>query len=135
MIPLLAPIRQTTPQPVLRDVAAEVRRRWEQSGVGKRVRRGDRVAVGVGSRGIAGVATIVRATLDFWRDCGAQPFVVAAMGSHGGATPEGQRELLAEYGVSQEKLGVPVKTDMTAVQVGVNSWGEPVWWDKNALES
>src|SRR5437763_17156183 len=134
-IPSVIPIRQVPPQPVVHDVAGEVRRRWEQSGVGKRVRRGDRVAVGVGSRGIAGVATIVRATLDFWSESGARPFVVAAMGSHGGATPEGQRELLAEYGVSEEKLGVPVKTDMTAVQVGVNSWGEPVWWDKNALEA
>src|SRR5262249_30940730 len=62
-------------------------------------------------------------------------FVVAAMGSHGGATAEGQRELLAEYGISEQALGVPVRTDMTAVQVGTNSWGEPVWWDRNALES
>src|SRR5262245_63509537 len=134
-IPLVAPIRQVHPQPSVRDVAEETRRCWEQSGVGKRIRPGDRVAVGVGSRGIANLAEMVRTTLDFWRDCGAKPFVVAAMGSHGGATPEGQRELLAEYGVSAEKLGVPVKTDMTAVQIGVNSWGEPVWWDKNALEA
>jgi hypothetical protein len=55
------------------------------------------------------------------------------MGSHGGATSEGQRELLASYGISEVELGVPIKTDMTAVQIGTNSWGEPVWWDKNAL--
>jgi len=61
------------------------------------------VAVGVGSRGIANLSTIVRATLDVLREVGAKPFIVAAMGSHGGATPEGQRELLAEYGVSEEK--------------------------------
>jgi Lactate racemase N-terminal domain len=134
-IPLLAPIRQTAPQPVVSNLAGEVRRHWEQSGVGKRIRPGDRVAVGVGSRGIANLATIVRATLDFWLACGAKPFVLAAMGSHGGATAEGQRELLAEYGVSEAKLGVPVKTDMIAVQIGVNSWGEPVWWDRNALEA
>src|SRR5207248_4222249 len=100
-----------------------------------RLRPKDRVAVGVGSRGIANLSTIVRTTLDVLREAGAKPFVVAAMGSHGGATPEGQRELLAEYGVSEEKLGVPVKTDMTAVQIGVNSWGEPVWWDANALRA
>src|SRR5436190_20133462 len=135
MIPLLAPIRQTAQQPVIRDVAGEVRRRWEQSGVGKRVRRGDRVAVGVGSRGIAGVAAIVRATLDFWRDCGARPFVVAAMGSHGGATPEGQRELLANYQIDEKHLGVLVMTDMDADVIGTNSWGEPVWWDRNALQA
>jgi hypothetical protein len=66
---------------------------------------------------------------------GAKPFVVAAMGSHGGATPEGQRQLLAEYGISEAALDVPVKTDMTAVRIGTNSWGEPVWWDRNALEA
>jgi hypothetical protein len=77
----------------------------------------------------------VRATLDCLRDLGAQPFVVAAMGSHGGATAAGQRALLADYGISEQALGVPVKTDMTAVQIGTNSWGEPVWWDKNAVES
>jgi hypothetical protein len=93
------------------------------------------VAVGVGSRGIANLATMVRATLDALRDMGAHPFVVAAMGSHGGATSDGQRQLLAEYGVSEQALGVPVKTDMTAVQIGTNSWGEPVFWDKNALEA
>jgi hypothetical protein len=134
-IPSITPIRQTTPQPVLRNLAEETRTVWEQSGLGRRIRAGDRVAVGVGSRGIANLTTIVRATLEFWHDCGAKPFVVAAMGSHGGATAQGQRDLLAEYGISEEELGVPVKTDMTAVQIGLNSWDEPVWWDRNALES
>jgi hypothetical protein len=134
-IPHAAPIRQTAPQPVVADVAGEVRRQWLGSRFAKRVRPGSRVAVGVGSRGIANVSTIVRATLDSLRELGAEPFVVAAMGSHGGATAEGQRQLLAEYGVSEQALGVPVKTDMTAVQIGKNSWGEPVFWDKNALEA
>jgi hypothetical protein len=57
------------------------------------------------------------------------------MGSHGGATAEGQRQLLAEYGVSEQALRVPVRTDMDTVQLGVNSWGEPVWWDRNAFEA
>lgn len=134
-LPHLAPLRQTAPQPAVADVVAEVRRQWRDSRVAARIRRGSRVAVGVGSRGIANLATLVRATLDSLRDLGAQPFVVAAMGSHGGATASGQRELLAEYGVSEQALGVPVKTDMTAVRIGTNSWGEPVWWDKNALEA
>jgi hypothetical protein len=134
-IPFFAPLRQTAPQPVVENVAAEVRRQWTASRFAGRVRRGERVAVAVGSRGIANLSTIVRATLDFLRDLGAKPFVVAAMGSHGGATAAGQRELLAEYGISEQALGVPVKTDMTAVRIGTNSWGEPVWWDKNALEA
>ena len=112
---MLAPLRQTAPQPVVADVAAEVRRQWSGSRFAGRVRRGDRVAVAVGSRGIANLAAMVRATLDWLRDLGAKPFVVAAMGSHGGATAEGQRQLLAEYGVTEPALGVPVKTDMDAV--------------------
>src|SRR5262245_31811100 len=135
MLPPVAPIRQTLVQPAVTDLAGEVRRQWEASKVARRVKRGDRVAVGVGSRGIANLQAIVKATLSFLRDRGARPFVVAAMGSHGGATAEGQRELLAGYGVSEQALRVPVKTDMTAVQIGTNSCGEPVWWDKNALEA
>ncbi|HEY7310176.1 MAG TPA: lactate racemase domain-containing protein, partial [Gemmataceae bacterium] len=134
-IPQVAPLRQTAPQPAVADVAGEVRRQWRDSRVAGRIRRGSRVAVGVGSRGIANLSTIVRATLDSLRDLGAQPFIVAAMGSHGGAAAAGQRELLAEYGISEQALGVSVKTDMTAVRIGTNSWGEPVWWDKNALEA
>ena len=116
--PLVAPLRQTQPQPTVADVAAEVRRQWQDSRLSQRVRRGDRVLVGVGSRGIANVATMVRATLDVLRDLGTKPAVVAAMGSHGGATSEGQRELLASYGVSEEALRVPVLTDMATVQAG-----------------
>jgi hypothetical protein len=128
----LTPIRQKHPQPRVQDVPGEVRRQWARVLPG-RIRKGSRVGVAVGSRGIANLDTIVRATLDFLRDEGAEPFVVAAMGSHGGATAEGQRQLLGEYGISESALGVPVKTDMDSVQIGTNSWGEPVWWDKNAL--
>src|SRR5207249_2066674 len=98
-IPLIAPIRQTMPQPAIADVAGETKRQWQSCGVLKRLKAGDRVAVAVGSRGIANLATIVRSTLDVLLEAGTKPFIVAAMGSHGGATPEGQRELLAEYGV------------------------------------
>jgi hypothetical protein len=135
-IPHVALLRQTAPQPVVADIAGAVRGAWRASrALAGRLRRGDRVAVAVGSRGIANLAVIVRATLDSLRELGAQPFVVAAMGSHGGATAAGQRQLLADYGVSEQALGVPVKTDMTAVPIGTNSWGEPVYWDRNAFEA
>jgi hypothetical protein len=134
-LPPLAPIRQLVTEPSLADVAGEVRRQWRQSSLARRLRPGARVAVAVGSRGIVHVAAIVRATLDALRELGAAPFVVAAMGSHGGGTPAGQRQLLADYGVSEQALGVPVKTDMTTVQLGTNSWGEPVYWDQNAFEA
>src|SRR5262249_52129232 len=133
--PHVAPLLQDLDQPRVSDVAGEVRRQWQHARLTHRIRRGDRVAVAVGSRGIANLATIVRATLDVFRDLGAHPFVVAAMGSHGGATPAGQRELLAEYGITEAALHVPVKTDMNVVQIGTNGFGQPVWWDRNAWQA
>ena len=133
VIPTLSLVRQIAKQPVVADVVGEVRRQWLNSKVAKRIKKGDRIAVGCGSRGIANIDVIVRSTLDALKELGAKPFIVAAMGSHGGANSEGQRELLASYRISEAELGVPVKTDMDSRQIGVNSWGEPVWWDCNAL--
>lgn len=134
-IPALTLVRQIAKQPVVADVAGEVRKQWLNSKTAKRIKKGDRIAVGCGSRGIAKIDVIVRSTLESLKELGAKPFVVAAMGSHGGANAEGQRELLASYHISEAELGVPVKTDMNSRQIGVNSWGEPVWWDCNALEA
>lgn len=133
--PLVAAVRQKTRQPAISDVAAEVHRQWQQSSLPERIRRGDRVAVAVGSRGIANLAVIVRATLETLHGLGTQPFIVAAMGSHGGGTPLGQRQILADYGVSEKSLRVPVRTEMNTVAIGTNSWGEPVYWDQNAWEA
>jgi hypothetical protein len=134
-LPLVAPIHQTLSQPAITDLAQETRRQWETSSLKGRIRRGSKVAVAVGSRGIANLATLVRTTLDYLRDLGAQPFIIAAMGSHGGGTADGQRDLLAEYGITERALGVPVRTDMKATVIGTNSWDEPVYWDANALQS
>ncbi|HMP02376.1 MAG TPA: lactate racemase domain-containing protein [Gemmatales bacterium] len=127
------PVRQRIDQPQIADVAAHVRSRLRASRLKSDLTPGARIAVAVGSRGIARLEEIVRATLATLQELGAAPFVVAAMGSHGGATPAGQRELLASYGISEERLGVPVRTDMEVVELGRNSWDEPVWWDRNAF--
>ncbi|HEY2911283.1 MAG TPA: hypothetical protein VGI99_13620 [Gemmataceae bacterium] len=132
-LPSIQLVRQIAPQPTLGDVAGEVRRQWLTSKTARRIKPGMRVAVGCGSRGIKNYLAIVRATIGALKELGAKPFVVAAMGSHGGAVAAGQRELLASYDLDESHLGVPVVTDMDAVVIGTNSWGEPVWWDKNAL--
>jgi len=134
-IPSLALVRQIAVQPTITDLAATVRDQWLHSRTVQRMKSGDRIAVGCGSRGIAGYDIIAKATVDALLEVGVKPFIVAAMGSHGGATPEGQRELLASYRITEADLGVPVKTEMDSRQIGVNSWGEPVWWDANALEA
>ncbi len=132
-LPRVQLVRQTTPQPAVGDVPGAVRRQWLTSKTATRIKPGMRIAVGCGSRGLANYLTLAKATVDALRELGAKPFVVAAMGSHGGATPDGQRELLASYDIDEAHLGVPVVTDMDAENIGTNSWGQPVWWDKNAL--
>lgn len=132
-IPRVQLVRQTAPQPSVADVAKNTRELWLSSKTAKRIKPGMKVAVACGSRGINNYLALAKATVDALKELGAQPFVVAAMGSHGGATSEGQRELLASYHIDEAHLGVPVVTDMDAVDLGANSWGQPVWWDKNAL--
>ncbi len=132
-IPSVQLVRQIAPQPMVADVAAEVRRQWLNSKTASRIKPGMKIAVGCGSRGIKNYLTIAKATIEALQELGAKPFVVAAMGSHGGATPQGQRELLASYHIDEAHLGVPIVSDMDAVQIGTNSWDQPVWWDKNAL--
>ena len=132
-IPPVQLVRQTAPQPTVASVAKEVRKQWLTSKTAKCITPGMSIAVGCGSRGIKNYLAIAKATVAALEELGAKPFVVAAMGSHGGATPEGQRELLASYGITGDNLGVPIVTDMDAVEIGTNSWGQPVWWDRNAL--
>ena len=100
-----------------------------------RVSQGDRVAVTAGSRGIHDIATAVRAAVDWLTEAGAQPFVVPAMGSHGGATADGQREVLAGLGITEETMGVPVRATMDTVVVGHLADGAPVHHDREVAEA
>lgn len=97
------------------------------------VRPGARIAVGVGSRGITNLVPIVTAVLARLRAAGALPFILPAMGSHGGATPEGQREVLASYGVTEEAMGVPIHASMEVRQVGESADGIAVFCSTEAL--
>lgn len=133
--PSLARVRQSIPQPRLADVPGTVRRLILESRLKERVKPGGTIAVGVGSRGITVIPTVARAAVDALKEMGFRPFIVAAMGSHGGATPEGQRELLAGYGVTPEAMGVEVRTDMDTVVVGTSPIGLPIYFDKNAYEA
>src|SRR5262245_52209131 len=80
----------------------------EFAAVAGRIKPGARIAIAVGSRGITNLQAIVSALLELLKSAGAQPFIVPAMGSHGGATAEGQTELLAEYGITEAAIGVPI---------------------------
>ncbi|HMO35465.1 MAG TPA: lactate racemase domain-containing protein [Gemmatales bacterium] len=129
------PIQQKRNQPVIQDIKEHVGKEIRSSIRLQQLPASSRIAVAVGSRGIKHLAIYVRTTLETLKAMGHQPFVVAAMGSHGGATSEGQRALLAHYGVHEEALGVPVHTEMEVEQIGVSASGIPVYWDKNALRA
>lgn len=130
--PALARIRQAVPQPTLEDAPAAIRKAILESRIRERVPAGGSVAIGVGSRGIKGIAAMARAAADTLKEMGFRPFIVGAMGSHGGATPEGQRALLADYGVTEAAMGVTIKTDMDTVVLGTNCVGLPIYFDRNA---
>lgn len=100
-----------------------------------RVKPGMRVAITAGSRGIRNVDEITRSIAAFVKSRGAIPFIVPAMGSHGGATAEGQTELLAGYGITPEKMGCEILSSMETVLLGYSDLGKPVYMDKNAYEA
>jgi hypothetical protein len=133
--PPLARVRQSIPQPQVADVQGTVRRLILESCLRERVPAGGTIAVGVGSRGITTIGTIARAAVEALKEMGYRPFLVAAMGSHGNATSEGQRTLLAGYGVTPEAMGVEVRADMDTVVLGTSPIGLPIYFDRDAYEA
>ncbi len=134
-LPKMARIRQTFDDTRLDDVPAAVRQALAGCPAYQRIQPGARLAVTVGSRGIASLGAIVRAIVDALKERGAEPFIVPAMGSHGGATAEGQLSLVNELGVTEESAGCPILSSMEVVQVGQLADGFPVYMDKYAYES
>ena len=133
--PPIARVRQLARGPEVTDVAGAVRHAIVESKIRSRVKPGGSVAVTAGSRGIVGIAGILRATVETLKGMGFAPFVVAAMGSHGGGTADGQRTLLAEFGVTEATMGCPVRCDMETVTLGTNAFGLPIEFDRNAFEA
>jgi|HigsolmetaAR201D_1030396.scaffolds.fasta_scaffold14410_2 hypothetical protein len=133
--PRLARIRQQVPYAPIADIAQAVHDEFTRIELGARLKPGARIAVGAGSRGIASYAEVVGAVVNELKRLGASPFVFPAMGSHGGATAEGQAGILAEWGITPETMGCPVVSDMDVVHVGTTETGIPVYCDANAFHS
>jgi hypothetical protein len=131
-LPRMLKIRQTFPRPRVADIPRAVAAAL--AGAELALKRGDTVAVGAGSRGIANIDVIVGATVRWLKEFGARPFVFPAMGSHGGGTPEGQLAVLEHYGITEATMGCPIRATMDVVQVG-EALGLPVWLDRWASEA
>ena len=100
-----------------------------------KLRPGARVAITAGSRGISNLVGMTRAAADAVKSAGGQPFIVPAMGSHGGATGDGQRSLLADLGISETSMGCPVISSMEVEEIGRTTSGAPVYLDRNAFQA
>ena len=125
-------VRQNFPDHRLADVRADARARLEACGLAARLQPGARVAIGVGSRGIANIDVIVHSVVQYWRDHGMAPFIFPAMGSHGAATPEGQADVLAHLGISEASVGCPVVSRADVVSLGPTADGIEVFMDAAA---
>jgi len=133
--PRMVRIQQNFKTSPIKDIPAKVRTELAGIQTQKIIARGDTVAITAGSRGIANLAAVLGEIIRELKKIGAKPFIIPAMGSHGGATPEGQKKILEHYGVTKRTMGVPVKSSLSVVQVGSTPEGIPVYLDRNASKA
>ena len=133
--PKILRIRQSFERPRVEDVAGRVRQALERLDLGRTIRPGQTVALTAGSRGIANIPLILKSTADHLKKLGAKPFLVPAMGSHGGGVAEEQQHIIESYGITEEYVGAPIRASMEVVSLGPTSEGYPVVLDRHASEA
>lgn len=133
-LPTMYRVRQNFQKDCLTDVERTVRAEFSKEEIRSRVKPGMKVALGVGSRGIRNLSLIVRCVVEELKKLGAKPFILGAMGSHGGGTVQGQLEVLHTYGITEQAMGVPVIASNDVVLLGQTSRGIQVYFDKICLE-
>lgn len=134
-VPRMVKVSQYFERTFISDMEQELSAKLTASGALKEIRDGQKIAVGVGSRGISNLPIMVKILIRAIKEAGGDPFIVPAMGSHGGATAEGQREMLIRMGIEEEFVGAPIRATMEVVQVGVSANNLPVYIDKYAYEA
>ena len=131
----LVHVHQHFPDRRLPDVAAAVRGEMEAADWTRAVNPGSRIAIGVGSRGVTNIDVIARAVVDYWKSRDVRSFIIPVMGSHGAGTAQGQADVLAKYGITEETMGAPVVSSLDVVEVGTTPEGIEVLMDRTAYES
>jgi hypothetical protein len=132
-LPAIFRLRQTFEAPRVADIAGEVRAQLEKLRLHERIKPGQSVAITVGSRGIANIALIAKTIVESMKSLRAEPFLVPAMGSHGGGTAEGQRKVIESYGVTEAYCGCPIRSSMETVVVCQTAEGLDVHFDRQAF--
>jgi hypothetical protein len=133
--PKVVKVRQKFPRPLVEDVEAAIRDEFEKEEISSRIQSGMRVALTAGSRGIAQIDVVLRSLVRVLKERGAEPFIVPAMGSHGGATAEGQVEVLRSLGVTEEFCEAQILSSMEVVEIGHTGRGVPVYMDRHASKA
>jgi hypothetical protein len=134
-VPRMVRVKRTFDTSRIEDVYGTVFSAMNMSRLADRLSPGNKIAVGVGSRGIADLVDLVRGTIDWFKDQDCVPFIVPAMGSHGGATAEGQKAMLERLGITEKLAGCPIRSSMNAVTLGHINSGQPVYMDPYAAEA
>jgi hypothetical protein len=134
-LPRVFRLKQTFTSPQINDVAGEVRKQLSRLPLKEKIKPGQTVAITAGSRGIAHISTIIKAAVDHIKSLGGVPFIVPAMGSHGGGTVEGQCKILADYGITPETMGCELRASMETIIVDTTPQGIPVHFDKHASKA
>jgi nickel-dependent lactate racemase len=134
-LPKMIKVRQSFPRPRIEDIPLAVRNELNKPEIAMTIKAGKKIAITVGSRGVANIAIITKEVVTAVKKLGGEPFIIPAMGSHGGATAEGQLEVLESFGVTEEFIGAPIKSSMEVVRIGETSSGKPVHIDKYAAEA
>lgn len=135
LLPRMVRVRQKIHAPKIDDYISALRAELERAGLKERIKPGAKIAITAGSRGIAHIVEILATIVGEVKAAGGEPFIVPAMGSHGGATPEGQIEVLRRLGITPESVSAPIHASMEVEEVGRLSNGAPVYVDRLALRS
>ena len=134
-IPKIVKVRQVFPDARLENIEREVRNVLAEKALLSCLKPGQTIAITAGSRGITDITRVLREIVLAVKNAGGVPFIVPSMGSHGGATAEGQVEMLKSLGITEELVGAPIRSSMEVVQVGVASNGLPAYIDRHADEA
>jgi len=134
-LPKMAMVEQLFNPQNVGDIRAEVIKELVRLQLQEKITQGDTVAITAGSRGIANIQFITRTVVDELKKLGARPFIFPSMGSHGGATPEGQLNIIEQYGLTESNMGCPIRSTMEVVYLGDAADAYPIHGDKYAMEA
>lgn len=132
-LPKMALVKQSFPNEKVKDIPNAIKTALQRPGTLDRIQAGQKVAIAVGSRGINNLPLIVKQVVTEIRSRGAEPIIIPSMGSHGGATSEGQREMLLGLGITPEEVGAEIQSSMGVLKVGVLPDGLPVYISTDAM--